>query len=198
MAWLLSVGAGDEWLITYAIPPLLRSVKSFAAGHAVELYLKAAVEKLTGNVEHAANFGHRIDKLWAECKRRDSQFMPQYEIRDSVLHADLFSGCDLTKEFNPTDLESYFQHLELYTVAKLLPDLKYDGLPMRRHSGPYARAWIYPNPYWTRFFREFRKFLKFPEAGHRDTIAEHIRDGSLPPAAVAFLRGLYVKEPNTP
>ena len=96
--WHSFLEAADEWFITYSLPPPLTCVKLFAVGHTVELYLKAANTKFTKDINSAINFGHNIKSIWNDCKR-DSKFMPSFEIRDSVFNRDFL----LVKEVKSLD-----------------------------------------------------------------------------------------------
>jgi len=185
--WHICAQAGDEWLITYALSPNLGAVTLFAVGHAVELYLKAVNLKCDGKTR----LSHEIKDLWDDCKRRDAAFMPSYEIRQSALDAPLFSGRNEFEFLNAADCESFFSNMGLYLVAKLLPDLKYAGLEMQRHSGPFARGSVYPDPYWIKFFSGLRAYLQYPAPEYRDPIAQHLRSGDVPARAREYLRGLY-------
>lgn len=186
-SWHICAAAGDEWLITYAMPPNLRAVKLFAVGHAVELYLKAVNLKMDGKTR----LGHEINDLWSDCKNRDPAFMPSYEIRQSVLHAPLFAGKDLSGLLSAPDFEHYYRNSWLYLTAKLLPDLKYGGLEMQRHTGPFGIAYLYPEFHWIEFFRGLRRYLHYPAPNYHDPIAMHLRNGDLPVSASDYLQRLY-------
>ena len=82
--WNSFLIAADEWFITYSLPPIIMGVKFFAIGHTVELYLKAANTKITGDIERAIRFRHQIKAIWDDCKAKDSDFMPKYEIRNEI------------------------------------------------------------------------------------------------------------------
>ena len=116
---------------------------------------------------------------------------PTYEIRQSVLDAPLFSGKSEFEFLSAADREAYFKDSWLYVAAKLLPDLKYSGLEMQRHTGPFGIAYMYPDPHWIDFFRGLRGYLQYPAINHRDPIAQHLRSGELPAAACNYLGGLY-------
>src|SRR6185437_11159367 len=103
----------------------------------------------------------------------------------------LFSGTNECDFLDAADRESYFSNSGLYLVAKLLPDLKYSGLEMQRHSGPFGLAYMYPDPYWIKFFCGLRTYLQYPAPNHRDPIAQHLRMGELPVRAREYLQGLY-------
>jgi len=66
-------------------------VKHFCVGHALELYLKAAYAKMTGNVTAAIKKSHEIDQLLRACKAEDSSFLPGWELRPSVMKIDLLT-----------------------------------------------------------------------------------------------------------
>ncbi|HKZ55353.1 MAG TPA: hypothetical protein VJ123_07725 [Anaerolineales bacterium] len=151
--------AADEWIINYALPPMmLHSVKLFSIGHALELYLKAAYTKLSGNIDEAIEFRHDIPKIWAACKTRDSAFLPQYELREVVLARDLLS-VDHYSTLEKPDLMHFLQNQELYVVAKYLADLKYLGAPLKQIEGAYAVGYSFPNPRWIILFRALREYL---------------------------------------
>lgn len=187
--WHSFLKPADEWFITYSLPPPLVCVKLFAIGHTVELYLKAANTKITGNIERAIKFGHNIKSAWDDCKKQDANFMPSYEIRESVYKADLFSGG--YKTLHEDDLKHYLEHQELYIVAKLLPDLKYVGAPLKSVNDAFALGYIHPNPYWITFLKELRAYIGHPDRDKLDLISLHIGERDLPPQSVRYLKGLY-------
>lgn len=119
-AWRSFLSPADEWFVTYAIIPIdpgFASVTMFCIGHTLELYLKAVVAKHTWKSvdEIIEEYGHNIKALWDACKS-DQNFIPNYEIEDSVLNAYLLKGGkgDFVKELNKHDFESYSKHQELY------------------------------------------------------------------------------------
>ncbi|OGN94413.1 MAG: hypothetical protein A2Z75_03075 [Chloroflexi bacterium RBG_13_50_10] len=192
--WDSFVWAADEWFIEYSLPPPLPNVKLFAIGHTIELYLKAANTKITEDIDEAIRMGHNIKRIWDDCKRRDQNFMPSFEIRDSVFQSDLFqlhSSEDSRNKLNKDDLLHFYQNQELYIIAKHLPDLKYLGAPLKSIKGAYALAVIHPNPYWITFLKELRGYLGHPEKGKLDAISHHIDEGDLPVQSIQYLKGLY-------
>jgi len=189
--WHSFLWAADEWFITYSLPPPLMHVKFFAIGHTVELYLKAANTKITGDIERTIGFGHKVKAIWDNCKAKDSAFMPQYKIRDDIYNRDL--QLSPFKGLNAKDTIHLGNNYELYIIAKYLPDLKYLGAPpkiktMKGDAGLYL---IYYNGYWINFLKDMRRYLGHPEEGRRDTISFHIDRSTMPPEAVRFLKRLY-------
>ena len=189
--WNSFLWAADEWIIAYSLPPSsLHSVKLFSIGHALELYLKAANARMTGDIDRAIKFGHKINRIWDDCKNRDSDFLPDYELRDSILAEDLFTG-HVLECLSDDDREHFSKHRELYSVAKMLPDLKYLYAPLKTVDGFHFLACIVPNPYWIELFKSLRDYLGHPQQGVFDTIMYHIKQGFLPNTSSSYLKGLY-------
>jgi len=188
--WHSFIWAADEWFISYSLPPNLVHVKLFTIGHTVELYLKSANANITGNIDRAIKFGHKIEDIWDDCKNHDRKFMPNFEIRNSVFNIDLFTG-QLEKKLSRDDLRNYSDNQEFYIIAKLLPDLKYIGTRLQSLKGPHSLTSVYPNPYWINFFRELRTYLDHPHKDRRDIIKHHIDKGDLPVQSIDYLKGLY-------
>jgi len=192
--WHSFVWAADEWFITYSLPPPLPNVKAFAIGHTLELYLKAANTKITGDIDRAIGFGHELKHIWDDCKLRDQNFMPSFEIRDSVFKSDFFklsSSRGLKNKLNKDDIGHFLKNQELYVIAKHLPDLKYLGAPLKTIKGAFAFGFIHPNPYWIMFFKELRGYLGHPQKGRVDIISDHIDKRDLPVQSIQYLEDLY-------
>lgn len=187
--WHSFLTAADEWFITYSLPPVLMNVKLFTIGHTVELYLKAAITKITGDIERAINFGHQVKRIWDDCKAKDSGFMPRYEIRDDIYRIDLLNRPyeGLSKE----DIIHLGNNYELYVIAKHLPDLKYLGAPLKTMKGTAGLYLIHPHDYWIHFLKDIRHYLGHPAKGRRDIISFHMARSNMPPETVQFLQGLY-------
>ena len=186
--WSAFLSSADEWIVDYSLPVVpLTSVKLFAVGHALELYLKAANAKLSGSVEDAVKFGHNLHALWFDCKARDTGFLPMYELRPAVLERDLLnheSYCRL----DANDLGHFLENQELYVVTKYLPDLKYLGAPLKKIAGAYALGFVHPNPKWAELFRALRLYLGHPETGRADTIRHYTEAGVVSGASLQFLQ----------
>ena len=187
--WHSFLWAADEWFITYSLPPMLMHVKFFAIGHTVELYLKAAYTKITGDIDRAIGFGHEVKTIWDECKAKDPAFMPQYEIRDDIYNKDLVPSP--YKGLNKEDILHLGNNYELYIIAKYLPDLKYLGAPLKTMKGDSGLYLIYHNTYWIDFLKEMRRYLGHPEENRMDIISFHIDNSTMPPETVRFLKMLY-------
>jgi hypothetical protein len=180
--------SADEWIVNYSLPVMrLTSVKLFSIGHAFELYLKACNSKITGDIERAIKFGHELPRIWKDCKERDRTFLPDYELRDTVLARNLLDHKDYSK-LSKDDAIHFLHNQELYVVVKYLADLKYLGAPLKRIKGAYALALFFPNPLWADLFKALRAYLGHPEAGKLDMLQEHISDSQLPQFSVQFLR----------
>jgi len=90
--WDCFLEPADEWFVNYsAVPSLLKTVVLFSVGHAVELYLKAANAKITGDIDRAVRFSHRIADLMKDCREQDANFMPDHTLLESVLASDFLS-----------------------------------------------------------------------------------------------------------
>jgi hypothetical protein len=189
--WRAFLWPADEWIAAYASlgDRLFNSVQLFGIGHATELYLKACHAKLFGNCEATIKLGHNIRRLFAELKAGDSSFMPGYELRDEICNIHLEANS--LENIPPELFEEYTHNYALYTVALLLPDLKYFGTPMKGFKGrQQTLSWIYPDYYWIGFFRNLRAWLGHPCANRIDVIAHHLRDEQLPDSARRFLSSL--------
>ena len=113
--------AADQFLVSYSCPPDLTPVKLFEIGHTVELYLKTANTKLTGDIIRAINFSHRLKDIFDDCKSLDPNFMPNYEIKTSIYDSDFIKN-NGTK-LPPIDQPHYFDNQELYVITKHLMDI---------------------------------------------------------------------------
>ena len=78
--WQDFLSPADQWFVAYAVGPMAIAVSLFSVGHSVELYLKAAFAKQTGDVEKAMKFGHNLKGLWDALKALDPAFMPSCEL----------------------------------------------------------------------------------------------------------------------
>jgi hypothetical protein len=73
--WSMLAGRADEWFRAYLVLSLPINTQrvipasplTFSAGHAVELYLKAAVTAVESLAE-AAKFRHKMRALWEKCE----------------------------------------------------------------------------------------------------------------------------------
>jgi hypothetical protein len=155
----------------------------FSIGHAVELYLKAGYTKLTGDRAGAVRFNHNVAALLKACQKQDPSFLTDYSLRPHILRLPV-PRMDAVETLTPADQDHYFTHQELYTVAMLLPELKYLGAGLKRKwDGAFALVWNYPNPYWVEFFRAARAHLGYPQPGQRDTLSIPLERDRLPPRA---------------
>ncbi len=118
--------------------------------------------------------------------------MPNFEIRDSVFNRDFLSVTEV-ESLDEADRLHYFRNQEFYIVAKLLPDLKYLGAPLKSVKGAYALGFIHPNPYWLGFLGELRDYIGHPQKNRLDIIAHHLQEGDLPQQSIQYLKGLYHK-----
>jgi hypothetical protein len=188
---------GDEWLVGYAcVPSCAHSVVIFSVGHALELYLKAAHTKLFGDFDKALKFGHSVKSLWDACKKRDSAFLPNHEIRDAIFSLD-FLAPQVFETLSRDDQLHYADHQNLYMIAKHLQDLKYLWLPWNTWKGwgttPNAGFfYFHHDPYWIALFSDLRGYLGHPEHGFADFIGQQMKLGNIPPAAAQYLSGLYM------
>ena len=178
---------GDQWLINYSLPLIwIADVKLFSVGHALELYLKAVRTKLTGDIDKSIGFGHRIKGLWQDCKTYDPQFLPMYELRNSVLDTNILEG-GLDKKLSQDDFFHFLRFQELYMAARHLADLKYLGTKLKT-ANRVCYGTAFPNPMWSQLFSELRRYLGPPSG--LDLIEFVIDSGDLPTSASAFLKPL--------
>jgi hypothetical protein len=190
-SWHSFLWLADQWLVAYSmLTGELSSPLLFSVGHALELYLKASYTNITGRTLEATKFGHRISDLWKECKRLDPRFLTSYELRDNILHQDLFQ-VNPRDTLSSQDFKHYLSNQELYIVAKLLPDLKYMGTQLKALDGAYSLGFMSCNPYWMRLYREIRRFLNYPPPEMMDLIKLYIDDHQIRQESQEFLLGLY-------
>ncbi len=191
--WDNFLDTADQFFISYSIHYYgipLAPVKFFEIGHTVELYLKAAYTKKTGNIDDAVNFGHKLKKIWDACKTLDPSFMPQYVINDSIYYSDFIS--DNGASLSSVNCVQYLENQELYVILKHLPDIKYLGAPLRTvKEGQSAWVILSQNPYWISFLKELRHYLGYPLPNHHDWIKTCITQKSIPPSAIEYLTNLY-------
>lgn len=193
--WDAFLRAADEWIISYSLPPAtLNAVKLFSIGHALELYLKAANTKISGDIERAISFGHDIPKIWADCKSRDPTFLSDYELRQSVLSRKLLDVNDY-EQLDKDDLVHFLRNQELYIIAKYLADLKYLGAPLKKVKGAFALGYSFPNPLWIGLFRQMRSYLGHPQEGRLDLIRHHLEENDIPSSSTHYLRQFLDETP---
>jgi hypothetical protein len=189
--WNSFLQCADPWIVEYSLPPGRNyPVKLFCIGHALELYLKGTNAKMTGDIDKAVRFGHSIKRIWDDCKSKDSAFLPDHELRDSIWAENLFTG-HVWECLSDDDWEHFSKHRELYSVAKMLPDLKYIHAPLKTVVDFHYLAGFWPNPYWIELFKNLRNYLGYPGQGDFDTVMYHIKQGFLPSASSSYLKGLY-------
>ena len=163
----------DQWFVAYATAPPAPAVTLFAIGHTVELYLKAAFMKQTGDEQQAMAFNHKIKRLWDTLKANDPAFMPSYELRDVVYNSDFakFHGKNLSHD----TWMHFIKNQELYWIAKHLADLKYIGVRLKTIEHPGWLGMEHPNDYWIAFLKELRGYLQYPGPHHGDGIRQFLK-----------------------
>jgi hypothetical protein len=185
--WDSFIHTADEWIINYSMPMMsLVGVKLFSVGHAFELCLKAANTKITGDIDRAIKFGHDIPAIWHDNEKRDSHFLPQHELRKTILKRDLLSPTDYQK-LSKKDFREFITHQEIYVAAKYLADLKYLGAPLKKVKGAYGISMMFPNPIWSDLFRDLRTYLGIPGKGKTSFIQLTIDHEDLPAPTKGFL-----------
>jgi len=189
--WIIFLYIADEFLVSYSTPPFLVSVKLFEIGHAIELYLKAAYVKKTGNIDAAISKDHNIRELWNECKN-DNTFMPNYEIRNSIFEKD-FALDNGLRSVKDEDKSHFYAHQEFYFVVKYLSQIKYLGIFKKQRLKGKGSVWVgtNQNPYWIHFLKELRKYLEYPMPNYNDQLKKMIESEEIHPSSATYLRGLY-------
>ena len=168
------------------------SVRLFAAGHAAELYLKAAHTFLFGSIDTAIGLGHDVKKIWDACKKEDDTFLAGHEIRDSILDVDFLDPA-VRSGLTESEQRHLSEHQALYVIAKrdYLPNLKYFGLPWKpRRDGGTVIVWRYPDESLISFFGDLRRYLGHPLKGRADIIGDMLEYNEVPPPAACFLQKL--------
>lgn len=136
-------------------------------------------------------FRHNIKLIWDDCKN-DPEFMPNYEIRESVYNKNILVANDI-KSLDKADQLHYIHNQEFYVIVKYLPDLKYLGAPLKSIKDAYALGYVHPNPYWVSFLRDLRKYIGYPMKNETDLITRYIQEDNLPKYSSEYLKGLYDK-----
>lgn len=189
--WDSFLWTGDEFILGYATSPINSSAAPlFMIGQAVELYLKAANTKITGDIDRAVGFGHRMKDLWNDCKQKDSTFMPSYELKDSIFNK-AFLEENIDTLYSKPDCLEYLHNQDFYLIAKHLMDIKYFGAPLKSIKKPYSYTFVSHNPYWIDFFKELRAFLEYPMTGANDHILIALEMGDIGARGRTYLEGLY-------
>jgi hypothetical protein len=149
--WSMLAGRGDEWFAAHLqvsmLPNELRGISPlvFTFGHALELYLKAAVA-VHASFQQAERLGHKLPKLWGLCETYAG-----FPFK-GMLQPELF---DRNKKIYDQGVrsslqESLRQHLSenefLYLALRHLQDLKYLGLPGRTIPANQALTFGTPVP----------------------------------------------------
>jgi hypothetical protein len=196
--WNRLAQEGDEWIVSYACTSgIVGSASLFSIGHAFELYLKAVHTKNSGNVDEAIKFGHNVKKLWEECKKKDSSFLSDYEIRPRIRSKELFMGSEDYSTMSKDDLLHFLQNKHLYLIVEHLPDLKYFGLKWTTSSKKDGMSigWCSHDPYWIKLFRYLRKYLEYPNH-YACRISQCLFTSSecLTPGVIDFLSQISKKE----
>jgi hypothetical protein len=189
--WTSFLFTADDFIISYAqvsgvVAP---TTELFLVGHAVELYLKAASTKLSGDINRTVNFGHGLYGLWKDCKHQDANFMAGYDIIQSTFDRMYFTPKALLR-MSKSERMNYIINQNFYIILKYLPDLKYAGAPLRILKGPYSMGTVSHDPYWIKFFAEIRTFLGFPSPTINHSIKLAVGSGTLTKTAEDYLTPL--------
>jgi len=179
--WLAFAGLADQYFVAYACTPHICVGPAYQdLAHSIELYLKAALIKVTGDAQQARKHGHSVGALLRECQRMDSTFLPRYVLRHSVLDAPLWNRQATERVLSKDDCLHFLDQQELYFIAhhQLAGQIKYLGANPKGISGPYGYAQVFPNPFWIQFVKELRSHIGYPPPTHLD----FIRDVALDPA----------------
>lgn len=183
--WKSFLYPADEWLVCYASTPRsCHSVQFFAAGHALELYLKAIHCRIVGDIQRSMKHGHNLVPLWTEIKSADPAFAPSFDIRPAVLAIKALKG-GYEKVLSVDDMKHYISYQELYMVMQHLADLKYLGAPLKSVSGTIGFAFSFPNPMWITLFVELRSYIG--KGNVQDWIEYWIAQGDVSTTAASLL-----------
>jgi hypothetical protein len=142
-------------------PPLREAyiARAFNCQHALELYLKATSFQIHGRYKFGT--GHDIKLLWDKCKK-DSNFLPKYEIKPIILNKLIeLKGMGFENFLSNKDLEHYCHNTMLYRFClHEKGDLKYFGI-----DSNYKHDYIVWGDdlcyYWICFFNNLNKYLNY-------------------------------------
>jgi hypothetical protein len=148
----------DDFLIAYAeqsgaaTPAML-----FTVGHAVELYLKAALVAQNANTDPKKS-RHRVDDMLKTVQGWTPPLLAGYVLRASVPPKFMAGPVPVAMTADP-DYGHYVAHQELYWVANFLADLKYLGASHVKLPLTYAVSAMSRNPVWLLVLIRFRGHL---------------------------------------
>jgi len=132
--WSQLAAGGDQWFAAHLhasmMPNDLRGISplAFTAGHALELYLKAAVTA-HASFKEAKDLGHRLPKLWNLCEEYPG-FPLKGLIQPPLLDkASKIYDQNVRAKLHPELRKHLSENEILYLSLRHVQDLKYLGLP---------------------------------------------------------------------
>ncbi len=145
----------DQWLVHYASTTSNTPIPTlFAVGHALELYLKAALLKCDKEF-NVRKRGHDILPMISILKN-DYNVLKSLDVNDHIMDHYLNGSIELF-ESDSSDAENYRNNIEFYWVARLLKDIKYLGTYCESIKNGYFLVVKARNPYWIPIIRELRQ-----------------------------------------
>lgn len=150
--WRMLAIIGDQWMCAYLRmgvhgESILPSPWFFAGGHALELYLKAAVAR-TSTVDEAVGYRHRMRELWTAA-HQITGFPISLELRAHLLSREILFGDVRLKSQHDTlsrdDRLHLSLHQGLYRAIGHVQHLKYLGVPGQATPETSGYAFIYPD-----------------------------------------------------
>jgi hypothetical protein len=133
--WSRLAGLADQWFSAHLQLSIVArnsrtdlSPWAFSAGHAIELYLKAAVAAHE-SMAKATSFGHKLWSLWRCCEAYE-QFPLKGLLRSDLVDLDRDIYSSTARQAFPEDVRRHLSHNELlYLAIRHVQDLKYLGTP---------------------------------------------------------------------
>jgi len=148
----------DQFLVAYAQQSACMPAPTlFLVGHALELYLKALLQKHDPSLEPKSQ-GHKVGQMIE--KLNSTGILSLYQVKDNLRDRFLKSGWRTADELSKEDdYPEFIANQEMYWIAYFLADLKYLGTQHLLAPTAFGVAVRARNPYWASIFREIRSSL---------------------------------------
>lgn len=182
---------GNQFLISYACSSWAGPFANlFNVGHAVELYLKAVVRRISPATD-VSTYRHDVGRLLSDVQDRAAPLLSTYRLRQSAADAWLLNPIQPNGFGIDANFDHYSAHNELYWISRYLMDTKYLFASQKGDLAKNSFICVVMglNEYWQPFFKELRQFLiagARPRAPDRLELA--VTNQALPLVAREYLR----------
>lgn len=152
---------GNQFLISYACSSWAGPIANlFSVGHAVELYLKAVVRRISPEID-VSTYRHDVRRLLSDVQEKAAPLLSTYRLKQSAADAWLLNPIQPIGLGVDADFDHYSTHSELYWISRYLMDTKYLFASQKGDlaKSPFAFVVMGRNEYWQPFFKELRQFF---------------------------------------